>query len=47
MIEGGWDYVWASYAVTDVGLGAAALVAALRLRHWARHADDLGKVKNK
>lgn len=47
MIEGGWEYIWASYAVTVVGLGAAALVAALRLRHWAKRARELGKAKNK
>lgn len=47
MIEGGWTYIWASYAVTVVGLGAAALVAALRLRHWAARAREIAKAKDK
>lgn len=45
MIEGGWAFIWASYAVTVAGLGVAAIVVALRLRHWARAARALNEAK--
>lgn len=41
MIEGGWPFVWASYALCACSLGALALVVMLRNRHWARAASKL------
>lgn len=41
MIEGGWAYVIAAYAVTLLGLGALALWVFARARAWARRAKDL------
>jgi len=41
MIEGGWSFVYAAYAITGGGLAALALVVVLRLRHWAEQARNL------
>jgi len=41
MIQGGWSYVDAAYAVTLTGLAALAAVVLLRLRHWAQKARAL------
>lgn len=43
MIQGGWSYVEAAYAVTLTGLAALAVVVVLRLQHWAREARALDK----
>lgn len=43
MIEGGWPYVIAAYAVTSLGLGALALTIILRARRWSRQARELEK----
>lgn len=45
MIEGGWAYVAAAYAVTVIGLGGLAAAAFLRADHWARRARDLDQRK--
>ncbi len=47
MIEGGWGYIWAAYAFTAAGLGALAVVVALRQRHWAQRARELDKAGRK
>jgi hypothetical protein len=41
MIEGGWSYIYASYALTVALLGGLALVVALRALYWARQARKL------
>jgi hypothetical protein len=41
MIEGGWAYIWAAYAVALGALAALALVVTSRLAHWARAARAL------
>lgn len=41
MIEGGWPYVWASYALTVTVVGALALTVTFRLRHWSKRARAL------
>lgn len=41
MIEGGWPYVLASYALTVIVMAALALVVMLRLRHWSGRAKAL------
>lgn len=43
MIEGGWPFVWAAYAVTLAPLAVLAIVIVLRLRHWASQARELEK----
>jgi heme exporter protein CcmD len=43
MIEGGWSFVWAAYALTFAALVVLALVVVLRLRHWARRAHELDR----
>lgn len=45
MIEGGWAFVTPAYAVALIGLGAAALIAFLRARHWAKRARELDQKK--
>ena len=47
MIEGGWAYIWAAYAVTLVALGALAGVVIWRLRFWAARARELSAGKQK
>ncbi len=47
MIEGGWAYVYAAYAVTGLALAGAALVVALRARHWAKQARKLDTTANR
>lgn len=47
MIEGGWSYIWAAYAATLACVGGLALVAALRLRFWAKQARALDEAKRK
>ncbi|MEZ5995905.1 MAG: hypothetical protein R3C25_09120 [Hyphomonadaceae bacterium] len=41
MIEGGWSFIWAAYAVALCALTALSAAALVRLRHWARRARDL------
>lgn len=41
MIEGGWSFVWAAYALTFSALSVLATVVVLRLRKWAREARKL------
>jgi heme exporter protein D len=41
MIQGGWSYVWAAYAVTVSGLAALALIVTLQARRWAARARAL------
>lgn len=41
MIEGGWSFIYAAYAITALGLGGLALTTFLRARAWARRARDL------
>jgi hypothetical protein len=43
MIEGGWPFVWASYALMGVSFVALIGVAQARARHWAREARKLEK----
>lgn len=43
MIEGGWEFVYAAYAVSGAAFVSAAVVVLLRLRHWAREARRLDK----
>lgn len=45
MIEGGWFYVYASYAVAGLSLIALALGVMLNIRHWARRAKELEEPK--
>lgn len=47
MIEGGWAYVWASYAATSVVVAGLAAVVLARLRHWSRRARSLEDAKPK
>lgn len=41
MVDGGWPYIWASYAVTFGALIVLVGVVVLRLRHWAARAKQL------
>jgi heme exporter protein D len=43
MIEGGWSFVWAAYALTLASLALLSLVVVVRLRHWARQAKELDR----
>lgn len=43
MIEGGWPFVTAAYAVVALALFALAASILLRARHWAREARKLEK----
>jgi|CXWL01.1.fsa_nt_gi hypothetical protein len=45
MIEGGWPFIWASYAAAAASLGVLALIVALRLSHWAKRARELDSNK--
>lgn len=45
MIEGGWAFINAAYAVTVLGLGTGALIVFLRARHWAKRARELDQNK--
>lgn len=47
MIEGGWAYIWASYAVTSVVVAGLAVVVLARLRHWSRRARSLDDARAK
>jgi hypothetical protein len=38
MIEGGWPYIWAAYAVAIGALAALAIVVIARAMHWAQMA---------
>jgi hypothetical protein len=40
MIEGGWAYIWAAYALALVALGALTISVLLRLLHWAKRARE-------
>lgn len=41
MIEGGWAYVYAAYAVALGGLGALTLIIVIRAIRWGREAKKL------
>lgn len=41
MIEGGWSYIVAAYAVAVVALVALTLSVILRAHHWAKQARAL------
>jgi heme exporter protein D len=43
MIEGGWAFVWAAYALTISALAVLGVAVMLRLRHWARRARELDR----
>jgi hypothetical protein len=45
MIEGGWPFINAAYAVTVLGLATAALIVFLRARYWAKRARELDQGK--
>jgi heme exporter protein CcmD len=47
VIEGGWVYVWASYALTIAVVGGLAFVVLSRLRHWSARARALDGAKQK
>ena len=41
MIEGGWPFVWAAYAIAGGAFAALIAIVLLRARHWAREARKL------
>jgi hypothetical protein len=43
MIEGGWSFVYAAYAIVGVALVVLAAVVVFRLRYWAKRAKDLNR----
>lgn len=43
MIEGGWPFVWASYALMGAAFAVVIVVVLLRARHWAREARKLDR----
>jgi len=43
MIEGGWSFVWASYAIAVGALGVLTFVVLARLQSWSRRARELDK----
>jgi heme exporter protein D len=43
MIEGGWTFVWAAYAVTGAALIVLAGVSAVRAVRWSKRARALDK----
>ncbi len=43
MIEGGWNFVSAAYAVTLGAFAVLAVVVVVRLNAWAKRAKDLDK----
>jgi hypothetical protein len=43
MIEGGWPFVWASYAVALAALLALTAFVVIRLAHWSRRARQIEK----
>ncbi|HRP11226.1 MAG TPA: heme exporter protein CcmD [Terricaulis sp.] len=43
MIEGGWPFVWAAYAIAGVAFAALIGAVLLRARHWAREAAKLDR----
>ncbi len=45
MIEGGWSFVWVSYAIAFGALGVLTLVVLTRLQSWAKRARELDKSK--
>jgi hypothetical protein len=45
MIEGGWPFVWAAYAVTLGALIPLAAIVWLRLTYWAKQARALDAAK--
>lgn len=45
MIEGGWNFVWAAYAIALGGLGVLTIVVVARLRAWSRQARELDQSK--
>ncbi len=43
MIEGGWSFVYAAYAVGGVALVGLTVIVVLRLRYWAKRAKGLNR----
>ena len=46
MVEGGWPYVWAAYALTLSTLALLAGATMWRARYWGARARELRKDKN-
>lgn len=40
MIEGAWSYVWGAYGAAVAALLVLVVAVSLRLRHWARRANE-------
>lgn len=47
MIEGGWEFVWAAYAVTAGAVVALTALVVSRLMHWSRKARALDENMHK
>jgi heme exporter protein D len=45
MIEGGWDFIWAAYAVSLGALAVLVAVVVSRLAHWSKAAQALDQAK--
>jgi hypothetical protein len=45
VIEGGWGYIWAAYALALGAIGVLTAVVLARLRTWTARARDLDKLK--
>ena len=45
MIEGGWEFVSAAYAVAIGAIGVMTAIVVVRLNAWARRARELDKNK--
>jgi hypothetical protein len=45
MIDGGWSFIWAAYAITLGVLAVLALVVAVRLAHWSKRARASDEAK--
>lgn len=45
MIEGGWSFVWAAYAIALGGFGVLAIVVIAQLRTWSARARELDSSK--
>lgn len=43
MIEGGWPFVWASYAVASTAFVALTVYVVMRLMHWSAKAKQIEK----
>jgi heme exporter protein CcmD len=41
MVDGGWPFVWAAYALMASAFAVLVCVVLLRARHWAHEARKL------